>query len=194
MVAEEGWLEDCVRKWDAAAPLQGINDSTAIQLERRILRTFKQHVAADHAWGHLLATHVQAHRYEDAQRLMARRVAFKAAAYPAINLAHAWTLDAQADLLLLHLGVRVDALVQFLSTGRTTHGSLDVLLNNDIGQQIMTDVLPIHASALKILRGALGPTHEYTIEVVRKAAGLQRALASFQPGIVSKEQMEPVHW
>lgn len=68
--------------------------------EKLIDDNFAQHVLADLAWEQLAACYSSKRRHADHRRILARRCAFHDAAYPGLNGAYAWALEANADALM----------------------------------------------------------------------------------------------
>eukprot|EP00429_Kryptoperidinium_foliaceum_P124835 CAMPEP_0176323086 /NCGR_PEP_ID=MMETSP0121_2-20121125/72207_1 /TAXON_ID=160619 /ORGANISM="Kryptoperidinium foliaceum, Strain CCMP 1326" /LENGTH=446 /DNA_ID=CAMNT_0017665597 /DNA_START=29 /DNA_END=1368 /DNA_ORIENTATION=+ len=124
-----------------------------------------QHWLCDRLWSHLADWYDQGGRPEDACRMFRLRVAYQRAAYASLHGELAWTLEAQADMLLRHAGVLPgsqrlagldDAAVQRMA--RCAAGQLE--------------------EGTGILRELFGGTHSYFRAIDRRRARLDEFFAT----------------
>merc|ERR1712151_144155 len=65
--------------------------------EKWVLQHFQQHVLQDLMWEQMAYAYRSKKRYPDQQRMLYRRTNFHKDAYPGLNGAHAWALEALGD-------------------------------------------------------------------------------------------------
>eukprot|EP00933_Yihiella_yeosuensis_P038111 TRINITY_DN32071_c0_g2_i1.p1 TRINITY_DN32071_c0_g2~~TRINITY_DN32071_c0_g2_i1.p1 ORF type:complete len:529 (-),score=94.23 TRINITY_DN32071_c0_g2_i1:22-1608(-) len=173
LMEEEQWLRTLVQGWEAASPREFMSESEAVELEELICSSFSQHVLADRAYGHLCAVHCRFKDWASACRLTKLRALFQEAAFPGPSGAHAWTLEALADMLLLHhAGIEVERLLQ----RPQPMAALQPMLNGLIAEKVALEVLPSYCKAVEILGLLFGFEHEYCCEVADKQEALILAL------------------
>ena len=171
LLREERWLRAKLAKWEARSPRGSLTAEAAAALVERVQRGFAQHVAADHALGHLAAAHAGLGLIAEAARLVGLRAEFHKLAYPCgPSGAYAWTLEAQAAMLLDSRGVDAHALLR----RPQPLAALRPLLNGELARGVAAEVVPLYAAALEVLGVLFGADHEYYLEVAVKAQGPER--------------------
>jgi len=141
--------------------------------ETSVEPVFAQHVLADLLWEQLADCTERAwkkhggygakKRSQEQRRLLARRCAFHAAAYPGLNGSHAWALEACGDSMM--------------------HGMNPKAYKGDVkaaAKDEPEEALRLYGEARRILTLMFGEEHEYVQQVVRKCVAAQRALAKLQ--------------
>lgn len=178
LLREERRLGARVRRWERRSPRGRLGLEVVERLERRIERSFAQHVLADRAYGHLVAVCLGLERRKEAERLMERRASFQGAAYPGPSGAHAWTLEAYAQMLLSNRGIKVAEMAE----KPRSLSAVRPLLNDVVAEEAAERVMPLYAKALEILCLLFGQDHEFYMEVKKSASALQVALEAVAPG------------
>lgn len=126
---------------------------------------FSQHVLADLAWEQLAECHSARRRSSDQRRLLERRCAFHASAYPGLIGSHAWALEAQGDALMRAAGAKPSK-----QTGKKVW--------QPTAKDSPKEALRLYSEARRILFLMFGEEHEYVAQVERKSRSAQRAVAA----------------
>mmetsp|Transcript_102237 Transcript_102237/g.284795 ORF Transcript_102237/g.284795 Transcript_102237/m.284795 type:complete len:487 (+) Transcript_102237:70-1530(+) len=142
------------------------------EMESLIDSVFAQHALADLAWEQLAECYAAKRRSFDQRRLLERRCAFHAAAYPGLNGAHAWALEAHGDAMMRAGGTKP----------RKQNGKR---IWQGAAKQDPEQALHLYSKAREILCLMFGEEHEYVAQVDRKNRNAQRALAVSQAPVQS---------
>eukprot|EP00928_Gymnodinium_smaydae_P013258 TRINITY_DN14855_c0_g1_i1.p1 TRINITY_DN14855_c0_g1~~TRINITY_DN14855_c0_g1_i1.p1 ORF type:complete len:479 (+),score=81.52 TRINITY_DN14855_c0_g1_i1:65-1501(+) len=130
-----------------------------------------QHWLYDRVWENLEKLYTLLGRHEEARAALSHRITYQRKAYTDPNGTLAWTLEAQATLLLQHLGLRSSA---GMRSSTTPAPPLDSQTRADIKAQIM----PALEEACQILKLMFGNRHEYYSAVVERRNHAREQLAS----------------
>lgn len=157
LLEAESWLSKRVKLLGNRCNKTGINHVLKEPEAQQLLRVVgdsetgsigPQHWLCDTVWALLADWYEQTGREEDARRMMRLRVAYQRDAYVGLNGQLGWTLEAQAGMLLQHLG---------LEPGHRSPHDLD----EESVKCIAAQALPMFDEAVRILRTMFGDRHEY---------------------------------
>lgn len=170
---DERWLEkkleSCERRMQRESKKGAYKHTSLLEpLEEAIVRaerTLPQHWLVDRCWQLLADLYDRNSRARDAEATMRKRISFQEGAYPGLNGTRAWTLEAQADMLLRHNGAMLESSVQ--------------IPDAQAAKCLATLAMPVYEESLGILRLMFGEQHEYFTSVHRKARELQQELERF---------------
>lgn len=167
LVQAEASLEARVDKLDKATERRSIADVMPENQAMSLLKAVTdeagpvgpQHWLVDRAYEHLGAWFTAKGRRSEARRMVQLRVDYMRRAFPGLSGTLAWTLEAQAAMLLSHLGFGGEG------KAKASAESLDADEQSEVAAQ-MPDV---YEDARRILTLMFGEDHEYTESLVSKS-------------------------
>merc|ERR1711971_767432 len=163
--SEERWLVTTLDGWEAASPRGRISRAEVMEYVQRIRGTFKQHVVADHAFGHLVAALLGLDCHEDAAALMAQRVEFQRAAFPGHSALFAWTSISLADMRLRLAGLDLAELATKADEKKLAPGKVKA-----VPDEVSNDARCRYSEAMTILKVLFGANHREYVQTARKLA------------------------
>jgi len=139
-----------------------------------------QHWLADRLWSHLADWYDAVGRPADACRMLVARVGYQRSAYTSLHGELAWTLEAQAEMLLQHAG---------LAPGSQRLAGID----DAAARRMATCALQQLEEATGILRQLFGGTHGYFRAMERRRARVAEFLATGSwPKATGKRKLEDI--
>lgn len=137
----------------------------ARKLEAGVRRSFAQHIVADQIYSILSGFYHAMDRLEDAERMMAQRVAFNEVAYTGPHATLAAVLEAQADML-----------VELQHRNPSGMDKLGQAWNEEVTSKISSSILPLYTRALQICDILFGSESGQRQQVAKKIAESQAVL------------------